>query len=116
MTRPSFGDHVKIAVSPETTAAGLAGLEGSVSGFTTPSVTSVQVIGKADDDYAVAVMVESRNDETYWFAEHLVEFLDHAAATEIWVSGSPFKEVRNADGSWRKVPAASRRKSCWKFW
>jgi hypothetical protein len=59
-------------------------------------------------------MIEARNDETYWFAEDLLEFLDHAPGTEVWVSGAPFKEIRNADGSWRRVPIS--RKPWWKFW
>jgi hypothetical protein len=115
MTSPSFGDHVRIRVSEATTAAGIAGLEGSVSGFTTPSVTGVEVIGKTDEDYALAVMVEARSDETFWLPEELVEFLDHAPGTEIWVTGARTKEVRNPDGSWRQV-AIPRGKPWWKFW
>ncbi|HEX3068605.1 MAG TPA: hypothetical protein VHX14_08510 [Thermoanaerobaculia bacterium] len=115
MTRPSFGDHVKIRITEATEAAGIAGLEGSVSGFTTPSVTNVEVIGKTQDDYALSVMIEARNDDTFWLAEELVEFLDHAPNTEIWVTGASFKEVRNADGSWRQVPLPRRRR-WWQFW
>jgi len=116
MQRPSFGDHVRIAVSAETTAVGISAREGVVSGFTTPSITNVEVVGHTTDDYAVAVMIDSLNNETFWLAEHLVEFLDHAAGTEIWVSGSTFKEIRNGDGSWRKMAITSRRQPWWKFW
>ncbi len=116
MTKPSFGDHVRIIVNETTTAAGVAGLEGTVSGFTTPSETDIEVIGQPTDDYAVAVMFESRNDATFWFAEDLIEFLDHAPGTEIWLGGSPFKVVRNLDGSWRQVTLNSPRKRWWQFW
>jgi hypothetical protein len=114
MPTPTFGDHVRVIDTHETQAVSLAGVHGTVSGFTTPSVTGVEVIGRPNDDYAVAVMIEARNDETYWFAEDLLEFLDHAPGTEVWVSGAPFKEIRNADGSWRRAPIS--RKPWWKFW
>jgi hypothetical protein len=116
MTRPTFGDHVRIAVTPETTAAGVAGLEGSVYGFTTPSVTGVNVIGRVGEDYALAVVIESRGGETFWLEEALVELIDHAPGTEIWAAGSPFKSVRNPDGSWRREARDSARKPWWRFW
>ena len=40
--QPGFGDNVRIRVTPETEAAGVAGLRGQVYGETTPSVTEVR--------------------------------------------------------------------------
>lgn len=90
-------DRVRIKESPETIAAAVAGLEGDVYGFTTPSVTSVAVIGGSPDDYALNVSVESREDEL-WFRPDLVEFLHHNVGSEMTVGN--IKAVRQADGSW----------------
>ena len=53
--RPSFGDNVVIRSTRETEAAGVAGRTGSVTGFTTPSVTGVEVVGGTAEDYALGV-------------------------------------------------------------
>ncbi len=54
-------------------------------GETTPSVKGVEVIGEVRDDYAINVHLDGR-DEDLWFADDLVEFVDHAAGTEMWRS------------------------------
>lgn len=101
---PELGDHVRIRRTPETEAAGYAGLAGAVHGFTTPSVTEVPVIGGAADDYALDVYFEDR-DEGAWFAPGLVEFVDHGAGTEITIGANPTKKfVRNAQGGWDELP------------
>ncbi|HEV7571859.1 MAG TPA: hypothetical protein VGQ21_10215 [Thermoanaerobaculia bacterium] len=122
--RPTFGDNVTIRSTPETEAAGLAGKTGSVSGFTTPSVTGVQVLGARDEDYALAVMFDDDALPNTWFAEELVEFHDHAVGTEIRMGN--MKAVRAEDGSWVETrldgtPLASRTNSrekqpWWKWW
>jgi hypothetical protein len=121
--RPSFCDNVVIRSTPETEAAGVAGRTGSVSGFTTPSVTGVEVVGGTAEDYALAVMFD---DNTYtWFREDLVEFVDHGVGTEIRIGG--MKAVRAADGSWIETrvdgtPLTSAKleskeaRPCWKLW
>ncbi|MEO8752620.1 MAG: hypothetical protein ABI624_08075 [Casimicrobiaceae bacterium] len=53
----SFGDRVRVKESPETIAAGIAGMEGDVRGFTTPSITGITVIGGAPDDQAINVFL-----------------------------------------------------------
>jgi hypothetical protein len=93
----SFGDRVRIKESPETIAAGVAGLEGDVYGFTTPSVTGIVVVGGSPDDYALNVSVES-HDAELWFRPDLVEFLHHNAGSEMIVGTT--KAVRQANGSW----------------
>lgn len=103
MTIPAFGDNVRIRDTPETEALGIAGAPGSVSGFTTPSVTNVEVIGTLQDDYALAVIVDTTG-ETYWLPPELVEFVNDAPGMELWVSGSRFKSVRTETGEWINVP------------
>jgi hypothetical protein len=100
----AFGDRVRILESPETAAAGLAGLEGDVYGCTTPSMTGVEVIGGAPDDYALNVNLELKN-EAFWFRPDLVELLHHNAGLEISAGGA--KAIRQADGSWVESPAES---------
>jgi hypothetical protein len=48
-----FGDHVRIRATEETERLRLAGREGVVFGWTTPSVTGVEVIGTPAEDYAI---------------------------------------------------------------
>ncbi len=102
-----FGDRVRIKQSPETASAGLVGLEGDVYGFTTPSVTNVEVVGGAPDDYALNVSIEERGS-TFWLRPDFVEFLHHNAGMEMKVGN--IKAVRQPDGSWSESevrPASS---------
>ncbi len=125
-TPPSFGDNVRIRSTPETERLNLAGRQGTVSGFTTPSVTGVEAIGSPLEDYALAVMFEDAPVQVAWFASDLVEFVDHAPGTEIRVGN--INAVRNADGTWnettidgarielRSQPREETRKRWWQFW
>ena len=103
MSTPGFGDNVRIRATPLTEQLGYAGLAGSVYGETTPSVSSVDVIGDASDDYALNVMLEGR-DEQLWFAPQLVQFVDHAAGTTIRIGDREM--VRRDDGEWDEVPGS----------
>lgn len=96
----AFGDRVRISASPETTAAGVAGLEGEVYGFTTPSMTGVDVIGGAPDDYALNVNLEPK-DEAFWFRPDLVELLHHNAGLQVSAGG--VKAIRQADGELDRI-------------
>lgn len=69
-----FGDTVRIVSSATTIAAGVAGVEGEVHGFTTPSVTGVTVIGATGLDYALGVFVEKIGD-TIWLEPSSIEFV-----------------------------------------
>ena len=110
----TFGDNVRIRETKETEAAGVAGLTGQVHGETTPSVTKVDVVGSPSTDFAIAVRLEGR-DETLWFAPELVEFLNHAAGTEIQLDGVDKKWIRTEDGGWKEEPLEEKR-PWWKFW
>jgi hypothetical protein len=98
---PRFGDHVRIRRTPLTANLGLAGLLGTVSGETTPSVTGVEVIGDVVDDYAINVVIEERK-EGFWFGAALIEFVDHAEGTQIEIGSRHF--VRDPDGEWIETP------------
>ena len=94
-------DTVRIRAVPETEALGVAGLTGSVHGQTTPSDMGVSVIGDSAEDYAINVYFDDR-EEGFWFAPHLVEFVDHAPGTEIGIGDRRW--VRAADGRWLEQP------------
>ena len=90
----------------------MAGLVGQVYGETTPSVTGVSVIGHLTRDYAVNVHFEGRK-ETFWFASESLEFVDHAAGTEIRLDGVPKAWTRKEPGAWIET---REKKPWWRFW
>jgi hypothetical protein len=98
-----FGDRVRIRASAETEELGLARLEGVVFGWTVPSSTGVDVIGAASADSALNVHFEERG-ESFWFAEELVELIDHNAGTTISLEGVDKEWVRLPGGAWQERP------------
>ena len=90
-------DNVRIRATPATEAAGVAGRIGNVAGFTTPSPTSVNVIGEVKDDLAFRVIFENSQVQL-WFAPELLEFVDHAPGLEIQIGNT--RLIRRADGGW----------------
>lgn len=108
----TFGDNVRVLATPDTAACDVAGLIGQVYGETTPSVTGVSVIGHLSRDYAVNVHFEDRK-ETLWFAPELLEFVDHAAGTEIRLDGVSKKWTRSESGEWIETRD---KKPWWRFW
>jgi hypothetical protein len=105
----SFGDNVRVRVTPVTESHGVAGLAGTVHGWTTPSVTGVTVIGGVEQDYAVAVHFEQRGD--VWFTPELLDFLDHGAGQDIRVGDKQW--VRSETGEWLET---AKKKAWWRFW
>ena len=97
----SFADRVRIKRTEETERLGLAGRVGQVFGYTTPSVTDVAVVGILSDDYAVNVHFDELN-EVFWFADHLVEQIDHAPGTVISLQGQEAEWVRLPNGEWQE--------------
>jgi hypothetical protein len=119
MSEISFGDHVRVHQTPETESLGLAGRLGQVHGHTTPSVTGVIVVGDDGGDYAIAVFFEG-SAQAVWFAPRLLEFVDHAAGTEIRVGDHV--AVRDSNGNWversahHAPPESEAQRRWWKFW
>src|SRR5271154_1000344 len=95
----AFGDRARVLATSETIHLGFADRVGMVHGITTPSITSVEVIGGCDLDIAFNLVFED-DKRTVWFAPHLLEFVDHAPGTEIVIGGK--KLVRSASGEWVK--------------
>ena len=61
-----------IRLTPETKAAGYAGLVGEIMGETIPSSSGVSgIIGASDDDYAINVWFQERKEQV-WFAPSLL--------------------------------------------
>ena len=111
----SFGDNVRISVTKETEDAGVAGLLGQVFGETTPSISGVTAIGALARDYAINVHFEAIG-KSYWFADELVELVDHGEGTEIRLKGIDKQWTKTKDGSWREDPLAEKTSPWWKFW
>ena len=91
-----MGDIVDIVSSPDTVTAGFAGRRGTCYGFTTPSVTGVEVIGAADDDYALNVGFD--DDTPAWFHPSLVSFVNVNAGQAAVVGNKRF--IRDENGEW----------------
>jgi hypothetical protein len=95
--RIAFGDNVRVRLTSETEAAGVARSGGAGLWREHPSVSGVEVIGAPYDDFALNVYFEERH-EGFWFAPELVELLDHGVGTEIRLDGIDKKWVRTVDG------------------
>jgi hypothetical protein len=100
-SRVSFGDRVRIVRDPATEAAGFAGRLGVVYGWTTPSVTSVDVVGGPDAEAAYNVGFEDEGVDA-WFAARLVELVDHSPGLEITIGNR--RLVRDESGAWQEQP------------
>src|SRR5258707_13343707 len=100
---PDFGDHVRIKATEETERLGLAGREGIVFGWTTPSLTRVEVVGQLTEDFAFNVNFDDLNKDV-WFAPDLVELLDHAPGQGIRLDGLDAEWVRLPNGEWEQRP------------
>lgn len=97
----SFADRVRIKRTEETERLGLAGRDGQVFGYTTPSVTDVAVVGILSDDYAVNVHFDEL-DEEFWFADHLVEQIDRDPGRVISLERQDAVWVRLPNGEWQE--------------
>lgn len=109
-----FGDCVRIRETDETVRLGLAGREGDVCGLTTPSTSRVDVIGGADDDFALGVHVDSL-DHNIWINPQLLERIADRPGMELTIGTRRF--VRTG-GEWTPMESegASPPRPWWKFW
>jgi hypothetical protein len=111
----TFGDNVRVRDTPITRARSLSGRNGQVFGYTTPSITRVEVIGELLTDYAISVHFKD-SGLSFWFAPELLEFMDHAPRTTVKV-GEGKEWTRQTDGSWReKAAVAGPSRPWWKLW
>ena len=93
-------DTVDIVNEPATVIGGFAGRRGTCYGFTTPSVTGVDVIGDSTDD--VALNVGFDDGTSAWFHPSLVAFVDVNAGQGLIVGNKRF--VRAESGEWIEEP------------
>jgi hypothetical protein len=96
----SLFDRVRILPTAATETIGVAGRIGIVHGETTPSVTSVEVVGGVAANHAFCVRFEDE-DRELWFAPHLVELVDHAPGSTIRIGGQSL--IRDVGGEWRNL-------------
>lgn len=95
-----LGDTVLIVESPDTIAGGYAGRSGTCYGFTTPSVTGVDVVGEPVDDHAFNVGFD--DGTSAWFQPSLVAVVDVNAGQVAVVGDKRF--VRAPNGDWMEAP------------
>jgi hypothetical protein len=95
-----IGDNVRIVGSEPMSALGYADRVGVFYGFTSPSVTGVEVVGEITEDVAFAVDFGD-GTETVWFSPHLVELVDQAPGITATVGDQEF--VKGDDGRWVPV-------------
>jgi hypothetical protein len=107
----SFGDNVRVRDTEVTRASDVAGLVGTVYGWTVPSSSGVEeVIGEIPDDFAVNVHFEER-DASLWFALGLLEFVDHGTGAVITIDGADKKWTRTTSGDWEESPLNTEQES-----
>ncbi|BDU16664.1 hypothetical protein [Lysobacter auxotrophicus] len=107
-----FGDTVRIKEGPETAQAKIAGLEGTVYGFTTPSLTGVETVGPLSEDFALNVHVDSLN-QGYWLDPGNIELVERPEAMEFSIAGKTIR-VTQKDGEYNEAVILQR--PWWKFW
>ena len=107
-----FGDIVRIRQTPETAQAGIAGLDGTVYGFTVPSASGVQVTGSLADDFAMNVHIDSLN-QAFWLDPSAIELLERPETMEFSVAGNTIR-VTQKDGEYKEEVVKKR--PWWRFW
>jgi hypothetical protein len=103
MRRADFGDTVRIVSTPDTMAAGYADRTGTCYGFTTPSMTGVQVIGPGPADDALNVAFD--DGTSAWFDPSLVVFIDVNAGQDATIGNK--RLVRGPTGAWVEAPESN---------
>ncbi len=94
----SFGDNVRILKTDITDNLGLAGLTGTIFGFTIPSSSGITgVVGSLEEDYAVSVHLDSLG-ESRWFSTELIEFVSASDVKSMTING--VKLIQDATGEW----------------
>jgi len=111
----TFGNKVQIKRTPETEKKGLAEKVGKIYGQTTPSLMDIEIIGTPKEDVAFNVHFEDLN-ESFWFAEDLLEYVDNGEGAVITLAGVDKKWTKNASGEWIEEDTKPKEKKWWEFW
>ena len=109
----AFGDAVRIESTSETVEAGIAGLEGVVYGFTTPSLTGVVPVGLLAEDYALNVHIEEMKT-SFWLDPANLALISRPETMEFSIAGNTIR-VTQKDGEYTEEIVAKAR-PWWKFW
>ncbi len=107
-----FGDTVRIRQSADTVLAGIAGLEGTIYGFTTPSASGVTAVGALADDFAWNVHIDSLGTG-FWLDPSNIELVAHPETMELTVAGKTIRVTRTEDGYKEEIVAS---RPWWKLW
>ena len=116
MTDPSgpfaFGDIVRVKESPHTVQAGIAGRDGVVYGFTTPSATGITSVGPLAEDFALNVYIEALGKDI-WLDPSSIDLVSRPEEMEFSVGGKTIR-VTQKDGVFREEIVE--KDPWWKFW
>lgn len=107
-----FGDIVRIVQTPEMTQAKIAGLEGEIYGFTTPSASGVSVIGSLANDFAWNIHIPSLNQE-FWLDPSNIELVHHPETIELTIGSKTIRATRTENGYIEEIVSSQ---PWWKFW
>lgn len=110
----TFGNKVRIKRTTETEEKGLADKEGEVYGQTTPSMMDFEVIGTLTEDVAINVHFEDL-DQSFWFAEDLIEYLDNGKGAEITLDAIDKKWTKSENAEWVEE-STNKENKWWQFW
>jgi hypothetical protein len=108
----SFGDKVRINETSHTAKVGIAGLFGTVHGFTTPSLTGVTPVGPLAEDFAFNVYIEAL-ENGFWLDPGSIEFVSRPQQMDFSVGGKTIR-VTQKDGVFKEEIVKSR--PWWRFW
>jgi hypothetical protein len=124
----TFGNKVRIKRTSETEEKGLADKVGEVYGQTRPSMMELEIIGNLKEDFAINVYFKDLQ-ESFWFVEELIEYIDNGHGTEITLDGINKKWTKREIGEWieedtsptnneniTKQNQSQNSKDWWKFW
>ena len=107
-----FGDTVRIKQTEQMLKAQIAGLEGEILGFTTPSVSGVVVTGQITADFAWNIHVHSIGQE-FWLDPSNIEFVSRPDVMEMTVGGTTIRVTHTEEGYKEEIVSL---RPWWKFW
>ena len=98
------GSTVRILDSSATHKAGLVDLTGVVTGWTTPSIIDVEIIGELTGDVAINVTFVERKED-FWFSPDLllIEYVDASLGPATRIDLGCKKWTRTEDGGWKET-------------
>jgi hypothetical protein len=98
---------VRIRATADTEALGLAGLVGSVYGWSVPSSSGVEpIVGPVPSDFVISVYLEARNEQI-WIAPELTDDLGDGTGRTPALEGVPVRWVQRTDDAWEESPAGT---------